>query len=83
MVELNPLQEAAALVDAGRWLEAEQLLRPLLSQPRAAAAAHYLLGLVFVRTSRMAEAVQAFRQACQLQPGLVAAWLNQAAALNH
>ena len=78
--ELNPLQQAASLVDAGQWQPAEVLLRKLIAQQPGLPAAHYLFGLVLVNTDRMAEAAEAFQRARQLQPGLVAAWLNQAAA---
>jgi len=79
--ELNPLQQAAALVDSSQWQPAEALLRQLIAQQPGLPAAHYLFGLVLVNTDRMVEAAEAFHQARQLQPGLVAAWLNQAAAL--
>ena len=79
--EVTAFQAAKALVDAGRWDQAEPALQQLLAQQPQAAAAHYLLALVLANTARLAEAAQAFARASQCEPGLVAAWLNQATAL--
>ena len=48
--ELNPLQQAASLVDAGQWQSAELLLRQLIARHPGLPAAHYLFGLVLVNT---------------------------------
>lgn len=77
----SPLHTLKALVDAGCWEQAEALARQQLAEQPQTPALHYLLGLVLANTGRLAEAAEAFARASQLQPGLLAAWLNQVTAL--
>ena len=81
MSECNALQTLKALVDAGCWDQAEALARQQLGLDVRVASIHYLLGLVLANTGRLADAAEAFARASQLQPGLLAAWLNQVTAL--
>lgn len=79
----QPLQQALLLMQQGEGRQAEALLRQLTAEQPQWPQPPYLLGLVLVQSQRMAEAASAFAAACRLQPALLPAWLNNAAALEH
>ncbi len=62
------LEQARALLEAGRWPQAESLYRELIAESPGLARAHYNLGLVLEEMGRFGEAEQALRRATETAP---------------
>lgn len=77
----NAIAPALRAYEAGRFGEAEQLLRQLPPREREQAAGQYLLGMVAVRTGRAGEAVPLLRRAAEAEPGNPVFRANLAIAL--
>jgi predicted O-linked N-acetylglucosamine transferase (SPINDLY family) len=72
---------AAGHAAAGRFLEAEQTYRQILSQLPGHAESLYGLGVVLFQTGRAAEALPLFRSATSARPGVAQFWHGQGVAL--
>jgi len=69
-------EEAQAALARGHYAEAERGFREVLRMSPDLAAAHAKLGVVFMRTNRLNEAIEAFTKARELAPHLTGIDLN-------
>src|SRR5262245_26654977 len=70
------LEQAAALMDQGRFAEAEAQVRRVLQRIPNSSNGHNLLGIIHDQLGRPAEAEADYRTALRLAPGLVSARNN-------
>ena len=74
--------QASALHDAGRFAEAEALLRDAIAGNLANASLHNARGVMLAAMGRHAEAVSCYQDALALDRGLEGTWTNLGNALN-
>src|SRR5205085_78613 len=74
------LQTAIDLVQQQRLGEAEQKLKPALSDPKTHAVACSVLGTIRLQQKRLSESVPLLQEAVRLEPGLIGAHLTLATA---
>jgi len=77
---LAALEKAAALVQQGKLAEADQQAQVALSSPDTRAAANSVLGTIRLQQNRPRDAVGYLQEAIRLNPRLMGAHLNLAAA---
>ena len=77
---LAALEKAAALVQQGKLAEAEQQAKVALSAGETRAAANSVLGTIRLQQNRPRDAVPYLQEAIRLNPRLMGAHLNLAAA---
>ena len=86
-IDANPTQPlyyrnlANALKDGGHSEKAMETLRKCLRYHARDAEAHFLLGTLFVATSKSDEAIGSFREAVRHRPGYAEAWNKLGMAL--
>lgn len=77
----DPMREAAAHLDAGRYAEAVAVLKEYVAKNPDSAAGHFNLALSQSLAGEDEAAIAGFRKVLELQPGLFEAQLNLGQAL--
>lgn len=77
----DPMAEASAHLDAGRYTQAVEILKPLAEKNPDSVAVHFNLALANTLAGNDADAIAGFRKALALKPDLYEARLNLAQLL--
>ena len=79
----DTLREGFRLFQAGKFDEASECCRRLISAKRDLAEAHFLVGLIATELKQTWTAIHAFGSVTKLQEDHAAAWANLARHLTH